>query len=124
MATPKKPERSEDALNPIRRCRLDLRIEAAVGSPLRIAGFAASGARCEVVGEQGTLRLGELEAADFRGRFATAYQRELDAWVSGADGPSTWDGYAANAVADACITSLASGERAEVQLAERPALYG
>ena len=38
--------------------------------------------RCEVVGEQGTLRLGEQEAADFRGRFATAYQRELDAWVN------------------------------------------
>jgi myo-inositol 2-dehydrogenase/D-chiro-inositol 1-dehydrogenase len=80
--------------------------------------------RCEVVGEQGTLRLGEQVDADFRGRFATAYQRELDAWVSGGEGPSTWDGYAANAVADACIASLASGERAAVELAERPALYG
>ena len=37
--------------------------------------------RCEVVGEQGTLRLGEQVAADFRGRFATAYRRGLDAWV-------------------------------------------
>jgi myo-inositol 2-dehydrogenase / D-chiro-inositol 1-dehydrogenase len=80
--------------------------------------------RCEVVGEQGTLRLGEQVDSDFRGRFATAYRRELDAWVSGAEGPSTWDGYAANAVADACIASLASGERAAVELAERPALYG
>ena len=80
--------------------------------------------RCEVVGEQGTLRLGEQVAADFRVRFATAYQRELDAWVSGAEGPSTWDGYAANAVADACIASLHDGERAAVELAERPALYG
>jgi myo-inositol 2-dehydrogenase/D-chiro-inositol 1-dehydrogenase len=79
--------------------------------------------RCEVVGEQGTLRLGEQVDADFRGRFATAYRRELDAWVSGAEGPSTWDGYAANAVADACIASLHDGGRVEVALAARPALY-
>ena len=39
------------------------------------------------------------------------------------DGANAWDGYAANAVADACLESLASGARAEVQLKERPALY-
>jgi myo-inositol 2-dehydrogenase/D-chiro-inositol 1-dehydrogenase len=85
--------------------------------------------RCELVGETGTLRLDEQIAPDFRGRFATAYRRELEAWVRGvasghADGqPDAWDGYAANAVADACLASLASGERASVQLTERPALY-
>ena len=42
-----------------------------------------------------------------------------------ADGqPDAWDGYAANAVADACLASLASGERADVALAQRPPLYG
>ena len=77
--------------------------------------------RCELVGETGTLRLGEQVAPDFRARFATAYRRELEAWVRGvagghADGqPDAWDGYAANAVADACLASLASGERAEVR---------
>ena len=85
--------------------------------------------RCELVGETGTLRLGEQVAPDFRVRFATAYRRELEAWVravgSGhADGqPDAWDGYAANAVADACLASLASGERAEVVLEARPSLY-
>jgi myo-inositol 2-dehydrogenase/D-chiro-inositol 1-dehydrogenase len=85
--------------------------------------------RCELVGETGTLRLGEQVAPDFRVRFATAYRRELEAWVravgSGhADGqPDAWDGYAANAVADACLASLASGERAEVALEARPSLY-
>ena len=84
--------------------------------------------RCELVGEHGAVRLDEQVAPDFRARFATAYQRELDAWVrgarnGGADGPTAWDGYAANAVADACLASLASGERAGVELAERPALY-
>ena len=80
--------------------------------------------RCELVGETGTLRLDEQVAPDFRARFATAYRRELDCWVQDADGaPSAWDGYAANAVADACLASLANGERAEVELARRPALY-
>jgi myo-inositol 2-dehydrogenase/D-chiro-inositol 1-dehydrogenase len=81
--------------------------------------------RCEVVGEQGTVRLAEQVAPDFRARFATAYRRELDCWIKGADGAaSAWDGYAANAVADACLASLASGERADVELVEKPALYG
>ena len=80
--------------------------------------------RCEVVGEQGTVRLAEQVAPDFRTRFATAYRRELDAWVRGEEGPSAWDGYAANAVADACVASLHGGGRVEVALAERPALYG
>ena len=38
-------------------------------------------------------------------------------------GPSAWDGYVANAVADACLESLASGARASVRLEERPPLY-
>jgi myo-inositol 2-dehydrogenase/D-chiro-inositol 1-dehydrogenase len=80
--------------------------------------------RCELVGETGTLRLDEQVAPDFRARFATAYRRELDAWVRGlGDGPNAWDGYAANAVADACLESLASGMRASVRLTDRPALY-
>jgi myo-inositol 2-dehydrogenase/D-chiro-inositol 1-dehydrogenase len=81
--------------------------------------------RCELVGESGTLRLDEQIAPDFRARFATAYRRELDCWIKGEDGAaSAWDGYAANAVADACLASLANGERAAVELAEKPALYG
>ena len=84
--------------------------------------------RCEIVGETGTLKLDEQVEPDFRARFATAYRRELDAWVRGVAGgpdrgPNAWDGYAANAVADACLESLASGARAAVRLAERPALY-
>ena len=69
--------------------------------------------RCEVVGETGTVRLAEQVAPDFRARFATAYRRELDCWIKGANGAaSAWDGYAANAVADACLESLALGRRA------------
>jgi myo-inositol 2-dehydrogenase/D-chiro-inositol 1-dehydrogenase len=84
---------------------------------------------CEVVGESGTARLEARELTpDFRGRFAAAYRAELQAWVDAVAagepfGPTAWDGYAANVVADACLESLATGGRAEVRLPERPDLY-
>jgi myo-inositol 2-dehydrogenase/D-chiro-inositol 1-dehydrogenase len=98
--------------------------------------------RYELVGETGTVSLGELAGvqvrqqghyqgripADWRERFAAAYQRELQAWVTGAleqraGGPSAWDGYATTAVAEAAVRSLTGGGRVAVELVERPALY-
>jgi myo-inositol 2-dehydrogenase / D-chiro-inositol 1-dehydrogenase len=86
--------------------------------------------RCEVVGESGSLLLEERPLTpDFRGRFAVAYQHELQAWVDAVAagvpfGPTAWDGYAANVVADACLESLSRGGSAEVRLPARPELYG
>jgi myo-inositol 2-dehydrogenase / D-chiro-inositol 1-dehydrogenase len=98
--------------------------------------------RYELVGETGTVSLGELAGvqvrqqgqyqgripADWRERFAAAYERELQEWVAGAleqraGGPSAWDGYATTAVAEAAVRSLAEGGRVAVELVERPALY-
>src|SRR5215217_8438018 len=99
--------------------------------------------RYELVGESGTVALGEQPGvqvraegghhgpvpADFRERFAAAYQRELQGWVAGVlqgqvTGPSAWDGYATQAVAEAGVESQAKGGRVPVELVERPALYG
>ncbi len=98
--------------------------------------------RYELVGETGTISLGEQAGvqirqqgrhhgpipADWRERFGAAYQRELQEWVTGAlqgqiAGPSTWDGYATTAVAVAAVESLAGGRRTPVELVDRPALY-
>jgi len=84
---------------------------------------------CELVGERGTAAIPPTVSADFRGRFAQAYEHELEAWVAGilnggAAGAGAWDGYAASAVADACLESLASGLPAAVGLQARPDLYG
>jgi myo-inositol 2-dehydrogenase/D-chiro-inositol 1-dehydrogenase len=98
--------------------------------------------RCEVVGESGVLALaprapvglrrdGRESVAlpgGFETRFAQAYRDELEAWVEGLraaapSGPTAWDGYAAGAVTDACLQSLASGRRIDVRLAPRPGLY-
>lgn len=74
-------------------------------------------------------------APDWRSHFAAAYRIQMQAWVdavraqapSGAvakGGADAWDGYAASAIAGACLDSLRLGQRVEVALAPRPALYG
>src|SRR5215204_4934729 len=84
--------------------------------------------RYELVGETGTLSLGELAGvlvrqegqyhgpipADYRERFGGAYQSELQEWVDGVlqgrvVGPSAWDGYATTAVAEAAVESQTRG---------------
>lgn len=98
--------------------------------------------RCEVVGTKATSALvptppvrtraagveGTPVRDDFVAHFAEAYRRELSAWVSAAargavDGPSAWDGYAANVAAAAGVASLASGLRESVEPGPRPTLY-
>jgi myo-inositol 2-dehydrogenase/D-chiro-inositol 1-dehydrogenase len=96
--------------------------------------------RTEVVGELGSATIG-LDvglvrksapgtwggriAPGFRERFGTAYDIEVQRWVGAVrsgvnvDGPTAWDGYAAAAVCEAGVRSLETGERVDVELAER-----
>jgi myo-inositol 2-dehydrogenase/D-chiro-inositol 1-dehydrogenase len=96
--------------------------------------------RTEVVGELGSATIG-LDVGlvrksspgtwggritpGFRERFGTAYDIELQRWVDAVrsgvsvDGPTAWDGYAAAAVCEAGVRSLETGERVDVDLAER-----
>jgi myo-inositol 2-dehydrogenase/D-chiro-inositol 1-dehydrogenase len=130
-ATVRAARSSRQAANGLRDPQLVL-LETAGGVLVDVEVFVNAGygydIRCEVVGETGTAALEEQVEPDFRARFATAYRRELEAWVGAVTngpgrGPSAWDGYVANAVADACIESLGSGARASVRLEERPPLY-
>lgn len=99
--------------------------------------------RGEVVGEDGTAALADrspivLRQAgvvsgtvpeDWRERFITAYDTELQEWIDavasgeGATGPSSWDGYAAQVVCDAGLEALRSGERVTVRTIEKPSIY-
>ena len=99
--------------------------------------------RGEVVGEDGTAALadtgqivvrkqnsvGVAVPEDWRERFITAYDVEFQEWInevgSGASltGPSAWDGYAAQVVCDAGVKALYSGDRIEIELVTKPALY-
>jgi myo-inositol 2-dehydrogenase / D-chiro-inositol 1-dehydrogenase len=99
--------------------------------------------RGEILGEDGTAALGELNPvsvrragqvrtpvpADWRERFIAAYDVEFQEWIDSIAGggepvgPSAWDGYAAAVVSDAGVAALRTGERVEVSLAEQPKLY-
>jgi myo-inositol 2-dehydrogenase / D-chiro-inositol 1-dehydrogenase len=112
-------------------------LEAASGALVEIEIFVncryGYDVRCEVVGSVGTASLdlpstGALTAAgykgepvphDWKGRFGQAYRDELQDWVKGAKegavaGAGALDGYAATAVAEACVRSFPTGERAPV----------
>ena len=66
---------------------------------------------------------------DWLQRFQTAYLNEAQAWVQSivdgqATGPSGWDGYVSILVADASIESGLKGLPVDVEVPERPAIYG
>jgi myo-inositol 2-dehydrogenase / D-chiro-inositol 1-dehydrogenase len=98
--------------------------------------------RGEVVGEDGTAALGDASPvvvrreggftspvpADWRERFIRAYDVEFQEWIDAVakgspTGPSSWDGYAAAAVADAALEAMHTGSRTSVKLADKPDLY-
>lgn len=100
--------------------------------------------RSELVGTEGSFSLagpscGRLDArlqsataypADWRPRFAEAYRLQNKAWVrsvitgeTAAGASNTWDGYCACVVAEAGVAALRSGQRVDVKLGPRPALY-
>jgi len=100
--------------------------------------------QCEVVGETGNARLASGAAiavtnsgglasavpADWRQRFADAYDAEFRAWIADVaaghppGGPTSWDGYAAAVVADAAVRALdGGGGWTGVALRDRPGFY-
>jgi myo-inositol 2-dehydrogenase/D-chiro-inositol 1-dehydrogenase len=121
-------------------------LESATGQLVTVEVFndAAYGydVRGELVCEKGTIALRaplrtETNAeliqrtaypADWRPRFVDAYRLQAQAWIKAigrgtTDGANAWDGYAASAVAEAGLLSLAEGRRVEIKLADQPALY-
>jgi myo-inositol 2-dehydrogenase/D-chiro-inositol 1-dehydrogenase len=122
-------------------------VEMACGVLVDIEVFVNAGygydVRTELVGESGTLSIGEPRDTvrrsagvvsrpvhhDWRDRFAAAYQRELQDWVHAvANGRSSqaataWDGYTATAVATAGIAALEDDARQPITLIDRPELY-
>jgi myo-inositol 2-dehydrogenase / D-chiro-inositol 1-dehydrogenase len=98
--------------------------------------------RAEVVCEDGTVSLSptppisirqkglegfEVES-DWRRRFAEAYANQMRGWVNSirsgkSVGSSAWDGYVASKTAEACLTALRTGMRAQIDVEQAPTLY-
>lgn len=121
--------------------------ESASGVLVDVEVFANAGygyeVRAELVADRGTVSLDSpsptvLRAegsaaravpADWRPRFAEAYRRELQDWVTSVEtgdppgAASAWDGYVATEVAQVGIRALETGQRQTVELREKPALY-
>ncbi len=112
-------------------------LETATGTLVSVEVFVNArygyDVQCEVVGDEGTVRLtppyglasradgtdGHAVTADFVQRFADAYRIELADWVDGVRrgalrGPTAADGYRAAVVAACGVESLNSGARVEV----------
>ncbi len=76
--------------------------------------------------QDGAFRIGEH--ADFTTRFATAYDRQVQAWVDaarqgGIDGPSAWDGYKVAVACQAGVKALESSGPIAVELPPTPDFY-
>jgi myo-inositol 2-dehydrogenase/D-chiro-inositol 1-dehydrogenase len=99
--------------------------------------------RCEAVAEKGSAAIGlgvdvltktaghwgGAVPDDFRVRFGSAYDIEVQRWVNavalgGIDGPTAWDGYAAAAVCTAGVQSLQEGRPVEVEMVRRSEVLG
>lgn len=139
-----KPQRNNTASAPMTEVFMVLHTAsgAVVDVEASVAIQFAYDIRGEVVGETGTVELAETAAvvvknngsyagrvpSDWRERFIRAYDTELQEWINAVSagqstGPSSWDGYAATVLADAGLAALASGERVEVSLRDKPDLY-
>lgn len=98
--------------------------------------------QCEVIGEDGIVKLPEPSSIslrkeamfgtrilmDWKDRFIEAYDREIQDFIDSVgrgelQGPTAWDGYIAAVTADACVKAQESGQREEIELDEKPALY-
>ncbi|MDR3211381.1 MAG: Gfo/Idh/MocA family oxidoreductase [Planctomycetota bacterium] len=98
--------------------------------------------QCEVVCEEGVLRLPALPAPeivananrltsicrDWSERFPAAYDSELQAWINAtragkATGPSAWDGYLACLTADQAHQARESQQRVPIVFPPCPAFY-
>lgn len=99
--------------------------------------------QCEVVCEKGTVSLPQPSRAEIRldescshaimndwsKRFIEAYQNEFQTWVDrclaqkNPDGPTSWDGYAACAVAETLVKAQDSKLLEPITLPQKPAFY-
>ncbi|MEM7273325.1 MAG: Gfo/Idh/MocA family oxidoreductase [Actinomycetota bacterium] len=107
--------------------------DQAFGYEVQVEVTAEGGMAATLPHPRAVRRSAEVETltvgADWFGRFEDAYRLEVEAWAADlsagvATGPSVWDGYAAQAVADAALVAVDSGAEEPVTLPPRPALYG
>ena len=141
VKVPRKNSRSGELSDPLFTL-LEMRSGALVAIETSVSIVYGYDIRGEMIGETGVVTLAERNdvvlrsngaysgrvPADWRERFAAAFDAEFREWLSaaangGVAGPSSWDGYVATVVSAAAVRAMGTGERETIKLRERPALY-
>jgi myo-inositol 2-dehydrogenase/D-chiro-inositol 1-dehydrogenase len=141
--TPRSGVIAQSGLSPARLVILTTRDGVVVTVELFLSAGYGYDVQCEVVGERGVARLGNSTSVvtaidrtqraelptDWWDRFADAYAEELHGWIDGVrrgvvDGPSAWDGYLAQALADACWAAARTGVTQQISSPPAPPFYG
>ena len=141
VKAPRRNRRAGDIADPLFTL-LEMRSGALVAIETSVSVAYGYDIRGEVIGETGAVSLAERNEvvvksegafkgrmpADWRDRFAAAFDAEFRAWLTaaargGAAGPSSWDGYVATVATNAAVRAMESGEREPIRLRDRPALY-
>ena len=141
VKSPRKNSRGNGLADPLLTL-IEMRGGALVAIETSVNVAYAYDIRGEVIGETGVITLAERNdvvvkangtfsghvPADWRERFADAFDTEFRAWIAAAaageaTGPSAWDGYVATVATAAGVKAMASGGRETIALRELPALY-
>ncbi len=141
VKTPRHNSRGGDLADPLFTL-IEMRTGALVAIETSVNIAYGYDIRGEIIGETGVVTLGERNdvvvksngafsgrvPADWRERFAVAFDTEFREWLraaaeGGASGPSSWDGYVATVVTNAGVKAIETGQREPIRLRERPALY-
>ena len=142
VLTPRRPSRVDPDLQDPQILILEMADGAIVDVEIFVNCSYGYDIRCEVVGERGTVELGDGYGAivrggglkstrvppDWRERFMAAYDVELQDWIDGVAageprGPSAWDGFQATVVAECGLEAMRTRRRVLVPAADRPRFY-
>jgi myo-inositol 2-dehydrogenase / D-chiro-inositol 1-dehydrogenase len=141
VRAPRRNSRAGDVADPLMTL-IDMRSGALVAIETSVHVAYGYDIRGEVIGESGTVSLAERNdvvvkangafmgrvPADWRERFAPAFDAEFRAFIAAAGegraaGPSAWDGYVATVASSAGVKALQTGKREPIKLRHPPRLY-
>ena len=141
VRAPRRNSRAGDVADPLMTL-IDMRSGALVAIETSVHVAYGYDIRGEVIGESGAVSLAERNdivvkangafmgrvPADWRERFAPAFDAEFRAFIAAASegravGPSAWDGYVATVASSAGVKALKTKKREPIKLRRPPRLY-